>query len=69
MEVSPDMSLKALKELHEVQLSLFVRNKNRLKSGSKERSDIIDGDAMNYNSVKNALAGHDIVYVNLFGSE
>ena len=29
---------------------------------------MIEGDAMNYNSVKNAITGHQIVYVNLAGN-
>jgi uncharacterized protein YbjT (DUF2867 family) len=60
--------VEALKKLTDVQLSLFVRNKNRLPSGTTAGCDVMEGDAMNYKSVKNAVAGHDIVYVNLAGN-
>jgi len=60
--------IEALKKLSDVHLSLFVRNKNNLKSSVKNGCDIIEGDPMNYNNVKNALAGKDIVYVNLAGN-
>jgi uncharacterized protein YbjT (DUF2867 family) len=53
--------IEALKKQGDVQLSLFVRNKNKLQSASKEGCDIIEGDAMDYNSVQNALKGQDIV--------
>ena len=60
--------IEALKKLRDVQLCLFVRNKNKLQPDNKEGCDIIEGDAMDYGSVKNALKGQDIVYVNLAGS-
>ena len=59
--------IEALKPVENVQLTLFVRDKNKLKKNLIEGCAIIEGDAMNFNSVKNAVAGQDIVYVNLAG--
>jgi uncharacterized protein YbjT (DUF2867 family) len=58
----------ALNGLGDVELTLFVRNKKRLAKDSAENCTIIEGDAMNFNSVKNAVTGQDIVYVNLAGN-
>jgi uncharacterized protein YbjT (DUF2867 family) len=60
--------IEALKELGNVELTLFARNTSRLSKSTAESCTIIEGDAMNYNDVKNAVAGHDIVYVNLAGN-
>jgi uncharacterized protein YbjT (DUF2867 family) len=46
------------------ELILFVRNKRKLSS-SKHK--VIEGDATNYDDVKNAMEGIDLVYVNLAG--
>jgi uncharacterized protein YbjT (DUF2867 family) len=60
--------IEALTELPNVKLTLFVRNKKRLQHGIAGKHQIIEGDATNFNSVKNAIAGQDIVYVNLAGN-
>jgi uncharacterized protein YbjT (DUF2867 family) len=60
--------IETLKELNNVTLSLFARNKNRLSKSIAEDCTIIEGDAMDYADVKNAVAGQDIVYVNLAGN-
>ena len=60
--------IEALKGLNNVSLTLFVRSKNRLSKGISEGNTIIEGDAMNYNDVKNAVDGQDIVHVNLAGN-
>jgi uncharacterized protein YbjT (DUF2867 family) len=59
--------IEALKSLANVQLSLFLRSKSRISKSLTEGCTIIEGDAMHYKEVKNAVAGHDIVYVNLAG--
>jgi uncharacterized protein YbjT (DUF2867 family) len=60
--------IEALKQLNNVDLTLFARNKNHLAKNISAGCRIIEGDAMNYNDVKNAVAGKDIVYVNLAGN-
>lgn len=60
--------IESLKNHEDVKLTLFVRNKRRLHSDSARNCVVKEGDAMDFNSVKNAIAGHDIVYVNLAGN-
>lgn len=60
--------IAALKQIDNVALTLFVRNKSRLQISTRQNCTIIEGDAMQFESVKNAIAGHDIVYVNLAGN-
>ncbi|MBP6585232.1 MAG: NAD(P)H-binding protein [Flavobacterium sp.] len=60
--------IETLKQLQNVEITLFVRNKSRLSKSVAEGCTVIEGDAMNYNSVKNAITGHQIVYVNLAGN-
>jgi uncharacterized protein YbjT (DUF2867 family) len=60
--------IEALKQLDNVSLTLFVRSKNRLSKSIAEDSTIIEGDAMKYSDVKNAIEGQDIIYVNLAGN-
>jgi uncharacterized protein YbjT (DUF2867 family) len=60
--------IEALKSLDNIALTLFVRGKNRLSGNLAEGCTIMEGDAMKYNDVLNAVKGHDIVYVNLAGN-
>lgn len=60
--------IEALKELDPVTLTLFVRNRNKLSKKTSEGCIVIEGDAMRYADVKNAVTGQDIVYVNLAGN-
>lgn len=52
---------------NDVNLTLFLRNKNRLKNRDVSGCCIIEGDVLNYGKVKEAISGQDIVYVNLAG--
>jgi len=59
--------IETLHVMGDIELTYFVRNKNRLaQNGAKGR--IIEGDAMKFGNIKNAISGHDIVYVNLAGN-
>ena len=60
--------ISALKVLPDAALTLFVRNQKRLAKDSAEHCTIIEGDAMDYQSIKNAVKGQDIVYINLAGN-
>lgn len=51
----------------DIQLTLFLRNKRRLNASLINDCDIIEGDVMDYNALKSAIDGQDIVYVNLAG--
>jgi uncharacterized protein YbjT (DUF2867 family) len=56
-----------LKGEKDIELTLFLRNRNRLRNNSLSDCTIIEGDVMNYQSLKNAIQGQDIVYGNLAG--
>lgn len=60
--------IDAVNKFDDVELTLFARNKNSLINYAATGNNIIQGDAMNYNDVKNAIAGQDIVYINLAGN-
>lgn len=55
-----------LKKQSDLQLTLFAKSISRLENAGNIQA--IQGDAMNYNDVKNAIEGQDIVYVNLSGN-
>jgi uncharacterized protein YbjT (DUF2867 family) len=57
-----------LKTKTDAQLTLFVRNKKKLLADSTAGCTIIEGDAMNYDDLRSAIIGQDIVYVNLAGN-
>jgi uncharacterized protein YbjT (DUF2867 family) len=54
--------------IKDAELTLFVRKKSRLSAKVAKDHNVVEGDAMKYESVKNAIAGHDIVYINLAGN-
>ncbi|MAX80928.1 MAG: NAD-dependent dehydratase [Crocinitomicaceae bacterium] len=58
--------IDVLSHFSDVELTLFLRNKRRLVNrppGAK----VVEGDVMNYNTLKAAIENQDIVYVNLAG--
>ncbi|WP_295717983.1 NAD(P)H-binding protein [Mucilaginibacter sp.] len=59
--------VEAAKQLENVALTLFARDKNRLSKRNINNCTIIQGDATDYNDVKNAVSGQDLIYVNLAG--
>jgi uncharacterized protein YbjT (DUF2867 family) len=60
--------IEVLQNLRDVQLTLFLRNKNRIKLPENSNCTGIDGDVMDYATLKSAVGGQDIVYVNLAGN-
>lgn len=60
--------IEAIKPLQNIELTLFLRNKNSISNELSEDCKIIEGDALNFNDIKNVVAGQDIVYVNLEGN-
>jgi uncharacterized protein YbjT (DUF2867 family) len=57
-----------LKEKNNIHLTLFLRHKNRLRNENLSGSEIIEGDVLSYQQLKEAIKGQDIVYVNLAGN-
>lgn len=60
--------IQVLQEKGSIELTLFLRNKRKLSSQDLKKNTIVEGDVMDYQVLKNAVAGHDIVYVNLAGN-
>ncbi|MDE3143418.1 MAG: NAD(P)H-binding protein, partial [Bacteroidota bacterium] len=60
--------IEALQTKNNVKLTLFLRNKARLKQSTIQNNNIVEGDVMDYDVLKNAINGQDIVYVNLAGN-
>jgi uncharacterized protein YbjT (DUF2867 family) len=60
--------MDALKAMDNIALTLFARNTNRLSIWANEGCTIVQGDAMNFMDVKNAIIGQDMVYINLAGN-
>lgn len=50
-----------------IDLTLFLRHKNRLRNVNATRCRVLEGNALDYDQVKKAVAGGDIVYANLAG--
>jgi uncharacterized protein YbjT (DUF2867 family) len=50
-----------------INLTLFLRNKNRLRNKDVSKCRIIEGDVLNYDQLKEAVKGQDLVYANLAG--
>jgi uncharacterized protein YbjT (DUF2867 family) len=59
--------VEELQKQQDVQLTLFVRNKNRLRHKNIPTAKIVEGDALHYEQLRTAMEGQDIVYVNLAG--
>jgi uncharacterized protein YbjT (DUF2867 family) len=51
----------------DINLTLFLRHKSRLRNKDVSRCRIIEGDVLDFNGLKEAIAGQDIVYANLSG--
>lgn len=51
----------------DINLTLFLRNKRRLRNKDVSNSRIIEGDVLNYQQLNEAVTGQDIVYANLAG--
>jgi uncharacterized protein YbjT (DUF2867 family) len=60
--------IETLNSLDDIELTLFARNRKKLSEELSAGCSVIQGDAMNYTDVKNAVTGQDIVYINLAGN-
>lgn len=60
--------IEELQKRQDVQLTLFLRNKNRLRNPNLSNATIVESDVMDYPKLKDAISGQDIVYVNLAGN-
>ena len=53
---------------HDVQLTLFLRNADRITVSNPNRESIIEGDVNNTALLDTAMFGQDVVYANLAGN-
>ncbi len=51
----------------DINLTLFLRNARRLRNKDASKYCIIEGDVLDFNQLKEAITGQDIVYANLSG--
>src|SRR6266498_4644062 len=51
----------------DINLTLFLRNKNKLRNKDVSKARIIEGNVLDYDQLKDAIQGQDIVYANLAG--
>jgi uncharacterized protein YbjT (DUF2867 family) len=51
----------------DINLTLFLRNKSRLRMNGVSKCHIIEGNVLDFNQLKEAITGQDIVYANLSG--
>ncbi|MBD0278204.1 MAG: NAD(P)H-binding protein [Flavisolibacter sp.] len=56
-----------LRDSGNIHLTLFLRKKSRLRNTDISKFRVIEGDVLNYDQLKEAIKGQDIVYVNLSG--
>jgi|SRR5579863_6771241 len=50
-----------------IQLTLFVRSRRRLTNKDLAGANVVEGNALKYDGLRDAIAGQDIVYINLAG--
>jgi uncharacterized protein YbjT (DUF2867 family) len=51
----------------DINLTLFLRDKSRLRNKNVSKCRIVEGDVLDLNQLKEAITGQDLVYANLSG--
>ncbi|HEX8100609.1 MAG TPA: NAD(P)H-binding protein [Actinomycetota bacterium] len=51
----------------DIKLTLFLRDKSRLRNRDVSKAQIVEGDVLNFDRLKDVIAGQDVVYANLAG--
>lgn len=59
--------IDTLKNVTNVHLTLLARNKSNIANDTTNCT-VVEADVMDYNKLKNAVSGQDIVYINLAGN-
>lgn len=52
----------------DAKLTLYLRNSSRLKNPDQNRIQVVEGDVMDIQKLKEVMIGQDVVYANLAGS-
>jgi len=55
-------------ETSECSPDLILRRANRLKNPDPNRATIVEGDVLDFETLKSAMQGQDVVYANLAGA-
>ena len=50
-----------------IQLTLFVRNRRKLGNNDLSNCKVVEGNALNYDQIRDVIVGQDIIYINLAG--
>lgn len=56
-----------LVERDDINLTLFLRDAHRLRNTDVSKCRVVEGDVLNFDQLKEVIAGQDIVYANLAG--
>ena len=59
--------VKMLANEKDIEQTLFVRDAKKLGTSIPSNAAVIEGDVLNYEQLKQAVQGQDIVYINLAG--
>ena len=63
-QIAKIVEKRVLNEQSDVQLTLFLRNSQRLNDlATNPRVTLVDGEILDFDAVKRAMAGQDIVYI------
>ncbi|KVQ63056.1 NAD(P)H-binding protein [Burkholderia territorii] len=57
----------ALLERTDVSLTLYLRRAHRLNNPDPARVTVVEGDVLDVDTLREAMAGHDVIYANLAG--
>jgi uncharacterized protein YbjT (DUF2867 family) len=61
------VAVELFQQRDDVELTLYLRNSQRLHSVASNRCRVVDGDVLNLPALQSAMTGHDVVYANLDG--
>ena len=59
--------IEELQQRDDIHLTLFLRSRDRLRNRNLSNATIVEGDVTDYEKLRTAIDGKDIVYVNLAG--
>ncbi len=60
--------IELLSDWEDIKLTLFLRKASRLNGIDTSGASVIEGDVLNFDQLKQAISGQDIVYANLAGN-
>ncbi len=64
-----DQAIDLFLQETDVQLTLYLRNANRLKKYESNRARLVEGDVLDHTTLRESMEGQDAVYANLSGDD